>query len=197
VAAQIARPGETYSAEKFGDDCVRCQPPTEDSLTRVLAVAVKKGKADFGTLQVLDQESGALRIVAQQGLSRKFLDFFSMVPAGFAACGTALKRGERVLVDDVASDSIFTGKRLLKIMLGEKVRSVQSVPLTASPGQLVGVLAVHYSASGMASISAHHLDFRYIQDIADHLQRFSEWKKSRKMIADKSRLPKRVKRQVL
>jgi hypothetical protein len=40
---------------------------SENSLCDAPAGAIKKGKAQFGILQVLDGETGALRMVAHQG----------------------------------------------------------------------------------------------------------------------------------
>jgi hypothetical protein len=139
------------------------------------AGAIRKAEAEFGILQVLNEDTGTLRIVAQKGFSPRFLEFFAAVHENFAACGTTLKRRERVLVNDVTTDPIFKEKSLLEIMRGEEVRSVQSLPLFTSSGCLVGVLAVHYRACDMPSISGHQLEPSYVQDVADHLHQFTRW----------------------
>ena len=175
AANKIVRSGETYSVEEFDRDCIRCKFPNKDSLREVLAGAIRKAEAEFGILQVLNEDTGTLRIVAQKGFSPRFLECFAAVHENFAACGTTLKRRERVLVNNVTTDPIFKEKSLLEIMRGEEVRSVQSLPLFTSSGCLVGVLAVHYRACDMPSISAHQLEPSYVQDVADHLHQFTRW----------------------
>jgi hypothetical protein len=171
-AGLLVLPGESYSVEKFDRDCVRCKVPSKDSLRQVLAITIRKAGAEFGGLWLLIKDSGTLRMVAQQGFSPRFLEFFVGVAEGFAACGTTLRRRESVLVNDVATDPIFKEKSLLETMRREGIRSIQSVPLFTSAGHLVGVIAVHYRASGMPSISAYHLKSRYVQDVADHVDQF-------------------------
>ena len=61
--------------------------------------------ADMGNIQLL--EDGALRIVSQRGFEAAFLDFFNTVHNDEAACGSALRAGQRVIVDDVATSSLF------------------------------------------------------------------------------------------
>ena len=50
-----------------------------------------------------------LKIVAQRGFEAPFLAFFNTVHDGLAACGTAMQRGERVIVEDVAASPLFAG----------------------------------------------------------------------------------------
>jgi hypothetical protein len=144
-------------------------------LRQVLAITIRKGAADFGALWILNKDTGALRIAAQQGFSPRFLKSFTLVHDNFAAGGAALNRKERVLVDDVTTDPIYKEKSLLEIMQREGVRSIQSLPLFTSSGHLVGVIAVYYRACDMPSISAYHLESSHAQDVADHVERFVRW----------------------
>jgi hypothetical protein len=169
----MVRPGESYSIEKFDRDCIRCKVPSKDSLSQVLALTIRKAMANFGGLWILNKDDGTLRMVAQQGFSPSFLQLFVLVEEGFAACGTTVQREESVLVNDVATDPIFVGKSLREIMRREGVRSVQSVPLFTSVGHLVGVIAVHYRACGMPSLSAYQLELRHVRDVADHVEQFA------------------------
>jgi hypothetical protein len=174
-ARQMVLPGETYTIEKCDRDCVRCKVPSKDSLCQVLALTIRKATADFGGLWILNQDNGTLQMVAQQGFGPRFLELFVVVHQGFAACGTTVRREERVLVNDVATDPLFAEKSLLEIMRREGVRSVQSVPLVTSAGHLVGVIAVHYRACGMPSHSTCQLEPRHVRDVADHVEQFARW----------------------
>ena len=65
--------------------------------------------ADFGNIQLLDSKSSQLHIVAQHGFPKWWLDFWDEVQEGQGVCGTALEKGERVIVEDVEKSPIFMG----------------------------------------------------------------------------------------
>jgi PAS domain S-box-containing protein len=113
-------------------------------LDEILDVAVEITGADMGNIQLLDD--GELKIAAHRGFGSPFLDFYDSVRSGEVACGMAAERGERVIVEDVASSPIFAGTRALGVMLGAGVLSVESTPLVTRGGQVVGVLSTHYRA---------------------------------------------------
>jgi hypothetical protein len=171
AASQLVRRNETYSIEKFDSSCIRCKRPSENSLSDALAGAIKRGKAQFGLLQLLDRKTGALRMVAQHGFSRGFLEHFKSVPPDATAWGNAAMARQRVVVNDISNDPVFNEKTTRELVRSEDVRSVQAMPLITSAGQLVGVLAIHYCASHAPS--AHQPDLTYVQDIADHLDQFT------------------------
>jgi signal transduction histidine kinase/ActR/RegA family two-component response regulator len=89
-------------------------------------------------------ESGTLRIEAQRGFAKSFLAFYSSVREGIGCCGTALQRGERVVVEDVRVSPIFKGTQALEVMLEAGALAVQSTPLFSRSGQLVGMFSTHY-----------------------------------------------------
>ena len=72
-------------------------------LDQILDAAIGVMGADKGSIQLLDEDGCTLRLTAQRGLPRDFLDFFDRVREGEAACGTVLKTRERVTVEDVAA----------------------------------------------------------------------------------------------
>ena len=111
-------------------------------LEEVLEATMALLGADFGNVQLHDPESGTLRIVAQRGFEREFLDHFASVPAGTGACGTALAQRARVVCDDVSADPSFAPH--LKIMSAAGVRAVQSTPLLGRSGEPLGVLSTHF-----------------------------------------------------
>jgi PAS domain S-box-containing protein len=111
-------------------------------LDEILAVGIEITGADMGNIQLL--EEGVLKIVAHRGHEPAFLEFFNSVHGGEAACGTAMERGERVIVEDVASSPIFAGTPALAVMLGAGVMSVQSTPLITRRGEVLGILSTHY-----------------------------------------------------
>src|SRR5574343_70816 len=98
--------------------------------------------ADFGNIQLLDAQ-GHLRIVAHRGFPDWWIAFWNDVTVGTGACGTALLRGERVVVEDVEHSPIFLGTPALDVMRRAGIRGVQSTPLMSHSGQLLGMLSTH------------------------------------------------------
>jgi PAS domain S-box-containing protein len=116
-------------------------------LNKVLEGVITITGAEKGHVQLLDSQSGDLKIVVQMGFDRAFLDFFSRVQKSFAVtCGTALECNKRVIVEDVTKSPIFIGTPALDAILAGGVRAVQSTPLVDHEGRLLGILSTHYSA---------------------------------------------------
>ena len=106
--------------------------------------AIRVSGADKGNTQLVDPATGKLRIVAQRGFGRPFLEFFEIVDDEESACGSALVAGTPVWVADVASSPIFAGTAALEVMLGAGARAVASVPVRAHEGgDVLAMISVH------------------------------------------------------
>jgi PAS domain S-box-containing protein len=117
-------------------------------LGETVEAAIAITHADMGNLQLLDPASSTLKIAAHRGHERWWLDFFDSVAAGEgASCGMALRRGTRVIIEDVAESPVFVGTPALEVQLRAGVRAVQSTPLVGSSGDLVGMISTHYRTS--------------------------------------------------
>jgi hypothetical protein len=117
----------------------------DPALKWVIDISLRITGADRANIQLVDRASGDLHIAAQFGFSRPFLDFFDHVHKGSAACGGALRRRQRVMVEDVTQSPIFWRTDALEVLLDARVRAVQSSPLMASSGAIVGVFSTHWS----------------------------------------------------
>ncbi len=113
-------------------------------LTAVVDAAIAICGADFGNVQLLDADSGELRIVAQRGFPKWWIEFWNTTPKGHGGCGTALEQGRRVIVEDVEQSPIFAGTRALRMQLKAGVRAVQSTPLVSRSGKVLGMFSTHY-----------------------------------------------------
>jgi len=140
-----------------------------DEITRT-AVAISG--ADKGNLQLFDETSRSLRIVAQQGFQEEFLKFFESVDDHAAAsCGTAMVSSEQVVVDDVLTSEIFVGQPAQKVLLDADVRAVMSTPLRSSKGNLLGIISTHFSRPGHPSERQLRLTNILARQAADYLER--------------------------
>ena len=118
-------------------------------LDSALEAAIEAGHAPMGNVQV--KAPDGLRIAAHRGFSAPFLDFFACVTDTYCACGSALKSGGRVVINDVASDPIFAGTDAGRVLIDAGVLAVQSTPLISTSGQVLGMVSTHYREPGAAS----------------------------------------------
>jgi two-component system CheB/CheR fusion protein len=158
-------------------------------LAHVVHAAVDITRAEKGNIQVGDG-SGGLTIAAQTGFERPFLDFFARVDTHTdSACGTALARRQRVVVDDVTTSPIFAGQRSLPVLSAAGVRAVQSTPLFDRSGQFLGMFSTHYG-------DGHHFDeaeLRWVDLLARHAVDVIEWQRAQQALArDQQELEARV-----
>jgi PAS domain S-box-containing protein len=111
-------------------------------LSEILDAGLEITAADMGNIQLLD-DAGRLRIVAHRGFDAAFLEFFGDVHDGVAACGSALQKGERVIVEDVAGSPLFAATPARDAMLAAEARAVQSTPLVSRSGKVLGMFSTH------------------------------------------------------
>lgn len=113
-------------------------------LSQLLSRAIEVTGADFGNIQLIDPATHDLRIATQRGFSEEFLRFFAVVHGNDTACGSALYSGSRVIVENVATAPIFRGRPSGEMMLRANSYAVQSTPLIATSGELLGMVSTHF-----------------------------------------------------
>jgi hypothetical protein len=110
----------------------------------LLGSVIAATRADFGDVQLYDPSKRVLKIVAQEGFDREFLEYFETVDCNKScSCGEAMSRRARIVVADVAVDPVVTGGSR-EMLLRSDVRSVQSTPLFDPGGQFLGMISTHY-----------------------------------------------------
>jgi len=125
--------------------------PPKVILEEILRSAIAVTEADFGNIQMLDPKSEELEIVVHRGFPQWWLDYWNHVSKGTGVCGTALKRGERVIVEDVAHSPIFEGTPAAEIQEKAGIRAVQSTPLMSQRGTMLGMISTHFRQPGRPS----------------------------------------------
>jgi PAS domain S-box-containing protein len=126
----------------------------EPALMLVLDTTMELLGADLGYIQLYDSDSGKLRIAAQRGFDRPFLDHFAEVDASNAAAsGRALATRQQVLIEDIEKGPAFRAG--LEWAAAAGFRAVQSTPLIVGDGRVVGMLSTHFHAP--RGYSAHDL----------------------------------------
>jgi PAS domain S-box-containing protein len=145
--------------------------PSRQILDEILDAAIAIAGADFGSVQIIDPDTKDLRIVTHRGFPAWWVDYWNKAPAGHGACGTALRNGQRVIVEDVEKSSIFIGTPELEIQRKAGVRAVQSTPLLNREGAPLGMISTHFKRPGRPSDRALRMLDLLARQAADLLER--------------------------
>jgi two-component sensor histidine kinase len=144
----------------------------ETCCDEIIRTAIAISSADKGNMQVFDEASRSLKIIAQHGFHEQFLKYFANADDHVAASsGAAMATNEQVIVDDVLSSKIFIDQLAQKVLLDAEVRAVISTPLRSSKGNLLGVLSTHFSRPGHPSERQLRLTNILARQAADYLER--------------------------
>src|ERR1044072_637959 len=146
-----------------GDDVARC-------LQEMLDVAIEITGAEKGNIQLVDHDTGRLRLTAQSGFDSVFLTYFAR-ETPFSACSKAIQSQQRVIVEDVRQSALFVGTPSLRIMLNANVRAVQSTPLISSAGPVLGVISPHFVNPRRPTEQEIRLMDLLARQAADYLER--------------------------
>jgi GAF domain-containing protein len=126
-------------------------------------------RADRGNVQIVDPDSGSLRIAAQAGFSDEFLEYFAVVNNDDpSACGRAARQLEQTVIADVDIDPRYAPLRGIAAASG--YRAVQSTPLVDLGGRLVGMLSTHYPCPYRPPDDALELMKRFGELIAEAIE---------------------------
>ena len=155
---------------EIGTLCAKDGKDVEGCLVEILNVAVEICGADKGNIQLVDRESGKLKLSAHSGFDDRFLEFFANIADGASACGAALNTQQRVIIEDVNESEIFNDESLA-VIREAGVRAVQAVPLISSTANLLGILSLHFEESHRPSEQELRLMDLLARQTADYLER--------------------------
>jgi PAS domain S-box-containing protein len=169
IALKIALADELAAMTRLHELSARLTATSDlpSLLEEVLDATMKLQGADFGDVQLYNNQTHTLEIVAQRGFDQEFLDYFQSVDADdSSACGLALKHGTRIIVEDVNADPSFAPHRGIAAAAG--FRAVQSTPLTVrGTGDPVGMLSTHFRSPHRPSDRNLRLTDLYARQAAD------------------------------
>ncbi|MFJ8143132.1 GAF domain-containing protein [Streptomyces sp. NPDC096013] len=106
--------------------------------------ACEVAATDKGDVHLVDPGSGALWLESQRGFPAGLWDRFGVVDGGGTACALAARAGERVVVDDVATDPVHEDD-VRRVLLAGGSRSLQSTPVPGGGhGRPYAVFSTHH-----------------------------------------------------
>jgi PAS domain S-box-containing protein len=141
------------------------QPLLEEVLDAMMALL----NADFGNVQLYNPKTRALEVVARRGCGQEFLEYLNSVQEGTASCGTALLRGERVIVEDVRTDPSFAPH--LEIVTAAGFLAVQSTPLFSRSGEPLGIISTYFRKTHRPSELELRFTDLYARQAAEMIER--------------------------
>jgi PAS domain S-box-containing protein len=156
---------------EVGNLCAREGKNLDRCLYEILDVAIALAGADKGNIQLLEQEAGVLRIAAQRGFGPAFLKYFQHVRDDPSACSAAMRSGERVVVEDVTTSSVFVGQPSMNVLIDAGIRAAISTPLMSSTGNVLGVISTHFRESRHPDERELGLIDLLARQAADYLER--------------------------
>jgi GAF domain-containing protein len=116
---------------------------SRQQILELLASTIRKDNADKATLQVFDEPTESLHLIASEGFEPEFLDHFLIVKAfSGAACGRAIGVGNPVIISDVFLDAAFEPH--LPIIKSAGYRSVKAIPIFGQAYKKMGVISTHF-----------------------------------------------------
>jgi len=117
-------------------------------LDGALAEALAITGADRGCLQILHGAGGGLRLAAQRGLVRPFLEYVANLRVALG--GSGVTAGERHVFFDLAISESLAGSADREAMLGAEVHTLHAVPLRMPDGRVLGVLSALHRGAALA-----------------------------------------------
>ncbi|MFF5027987.1 STAS domain-containing protein [Streptomyces collinus] len=109
--------------------------------------------ADMADVQLIDAGDHTLRLESHRGLPADFVRFFAVVDDVCSACGQAARKGERVVVDDVATAPEYD-EPSRAVMLAAHSRSLQCTPIPGPDDRPQGMFSTLHTRPGHAYTEA-------------------------------------------
>ena len=112
-------------------------------LEKILDATIALHDAASGSVQLFDPVTQTLNMDAHRGMDQESLDRFAKVDARTnSACGRALARRERVIVEDAVTDATGIFDPVAARRMG--LSAVHSTPLFTTDGEILGMLSTHF-----------------------------------------------------
>ena len=141
----------------------------QTGLEEVLDAALALMEAELGNVRLLDRRTRELRIAAQRGFGKEYLERYSSVGANSGeVCAKAAQQGKRVIVEDVQSEPQFAHYRAIATTAG--FRGIQSTPIMSRRGELLGVLSTYFRDPQHPSERALRMIDLYARQAAEFLE---------------------------
>jgi PAS domain S-box-containing protein len=179
--ADLLKPHERARVDAPPDDALRLheistlliQESDLDALySRIIDAAIGLMSADMASMQIFHPKQHELRLLAWKGFHPESAAFWERVRFDSAStCGLALSAGCRVVVPDTETSRFMAGTADLDAYRRSDIRAVQSTPLIARTGQLLGMISTHWREPHQPTERALRLFDVLARQLADLIER--------------------------
>ena len=160
----------TAKFHEFGLKVVQAQN-LQQALEIMVSGTIEMLGADKCIIRLLDTEGKSLRIAAQQGFDREFVELASdAAVTDDTPYGKTLRTGLPILIEDTEADTAYAPLRDLAREAG--YRAIVSTPLVGRYGKLQGVISLYFRLPHRPSdTDLQRLEF-YRRRAGDFIERF-------------------------
>ena len=117
----------------------------ESLFQQALNAAVTIMHSDMASIQMVDEERDALRLLASRGFEPDFDHTFKWVRRDTqTSCSVSWQERHRVIVPDVETWEYLVDDQALEDHRKAGIRGVQSTPLISRNGRIIGVISTHW-----------------------------------------------------
>lgn len=152
----------------------------EEGFHEILTTSMALLHTNMGNIQLLDTQKQVLKIAAQKGFDREFLDHFSEVSAkSGSVCGIAFSEKKQIVLGDVEQEPLFAPH--LQVAKNSGFRSVQSTPLFNRDGLPIGMISTHSPAPhyfSRQSLQRMELYAGYVQSFLELMEVYEATKRA-------------------
>lgn len=141
---------------------------------RIIEAGMAIMHSQFGSLQLLRPDQGKLQLIGWRNFHPDSAAYWQEVEVVTGtSCGSALAHGERVIIPDVDECETLKGTKSLHHYRLSGIKAVQSTPLTARDGTIIGMISTHWREPRMPDERELRLFDVLVRQAADFIERTS------------------------
>jgi GAF domain-containing protein len=136
---------ETFSAgQQEVEEMIERNAPLPDILSTLVGMIEKQTPGMFCSVLLLSPDGNHIQHGAAPSLPLHYVQAVDGAPIGpkQGSCGTAMYRGERVVVTDILTDPLWDDFR--ELVNGTGLRACWSTPILSKRGKVLGSFAMYY-----------------------------------------------------
>ena len=126
------------------EDMIAAKAPLRDVLSTLVRMIEGQSPGMLCSVLLLSTDGNHIQHGAAPSLPAPYVKAIDGAPIGpkHGSCGTAMYRGERVIVTDVLTDPLWEDYRVLAARAG--LRACWSTPILSQRGKVLGSFAMYY-----------------------------------------------------
>jgi GAF domain-containing protein len=126
------------------EDMIAAREPLSDILSTLLRMIEAQSPGMYCSVLLLSPDGNHIQHGAAPNLPARYVQAVDGAPIGpkHGSCGTAMYRGERVIVTDILTDPLWDDFRSLTE--GTGLRACWSTPIMSRRGKVLGSFAMYY-----------------------------------------------------